>query len=116
MSEWAALQWSTIGACWLQCPNCGAVTRFESHELMALYAPNRTKDNPNPQPFAKCPACDFQPYLPLELKHVNILDVVLATGDTRWASVDEATTRVRAETYGVPSQLGRGKWLNLKPD
>lgn len=115
MAEWTARHWSAVGACWLQCPNCLAVTRFDHVELVQLYDPKGTKDNPHPRPNAKCPQCDFRPYLPLELKHATSLDVVIAQEDSViWATVEEATTRVVAETYGAPKELG--KWRNLKQD
>jgi hypothetical protein len=116
MSEWIARQWSDVGACWLQCPNCLAVTRFDHHILITLYDPEPTKATPFPKPHAKCEACDFVPYLPMELKKVTHLEVVFQEqdGPTIWAPVDNASTHVRAETYGAPERLAT--WRNLKPD
>lgn len=115
MAEWIVRQWSEVGACWLQCPNCLTATRFDHHILCALYDPQGTKDTPNPKPSAKCDACDFVPYLPLELKKVTTLDVILQDGPgTIWAPVNQATTRVVAETHGTPSELAT--WRNLRRD
>lgn len=115
MAEWMVRQWSDVGACWLQCPNCLASTRFDHHILCDLYDPTPTPDTPNPRPHAKCDGCDFVPYLPLELKKVTTLDVILEDGPgTIWAPVDRATTRVIAETYGNPEKLD--VWHNLKRD
>lgn len=110
MADWTVRRWSDVSACWLQCPNCLAVSRFERYELAALYA-----SKPDQKPFAKCINCDFQPYLPLELKSATSMEVVLWGGPgTVWAPVNEATTRVVAETYCPPRNLG--SWRNLKLD
>jgi hypothetical protein len=109
MAEWA-ISFKTPGSCWMKCPACHAQSRFDSMELAQSYA----DEGDAIRPYMKCGYCDFQPYLPLELERVTMVPVVmLQSGPTAWAPVEESTTNVRVEKHVVPREF---RWRSLRRD